>query len=133
MFNPVANWRNQSKYRLFASKCESCDKLSYPVRKLCQYCHETDSKKMTLVPLPKSGKVISFTKLMSAPQRYAHYAPYTVAVIKLTGTNIQVVGQIVSTDQDAIEIGKKVIVVPRVLHKKGSAGLVHYGIKWKVA
>ncbi len=122
-------WRlNRPRYRLIGTKCSTCNEVFFPPRPLCPNCRSKG--KTEPFQLKGNGTVISWTIIRVAPGGFEDQVPYAVAMIELDeGTKIA--GQIVNTI-DGIEIGAKVKAVFRRMYTDGSAGLIHYGLKWEI-
>jgi uncharacterized OB-fold protein len=119
-------WREfPQRYNLLGSKCNKCGATYFPPRKICPKCKSMD---ISEYKLPESGEIISYTIIRSAPDGFTNYEPYAIGVIKLIdGTKI--LSQIVDTDFENIDIGKKVKLVFRRLMDGGETGVITYGYK----
>ncbi len=122
-------WRlNKPRYRLVGTRCSSCNEAFFPPKTLCPNCRSRG--KIEPLEFKGTGKVISWTVIRVAPGGFEDQVPYAVAMIELDeGTKIA--GQIVNTI-DGIDIGKPVRAVFRRMYTDGSAGLIHYGLKWEI-
>lgn len=56
---------------IFAYKCKKCGHLHYPYRMVCANCGKNEHNEFDPVPLPKKGKIITFTFLHNPPQDFA--------------------------------------------------------------
>lgn len=119
-------WREfPQRYNLIGSKCKNCGKTYFPKRNICPNCKSMDLEDYKL---PEYGEIESYTIVRSAPKGFEQYEPYAVAIIKLIdGTKIMT--QIVDTDFENIDIGKKVKLVFRKLMSNGETGVIVYGHK----
>jgi uncharacterized OB-fold protein len=52
---------------IYAYKCKRCGHVQYPYRTICRNCHENDHNEFDIVPLPKKGKLVTFTHLYNPP------------------------------------------------------------------
>jgi uncharacterized OB-fold protein len=52
---------------IYAYKCRKCGQLHYPYRMVCKKCRANEHNEFDPVPLPKSGKLITFTRLHTLP------------------------------------------------------------------
>lgn len=127
--SPSLFWRlKRQKYNLIGTQCITCNDLFFPPKNFCPFCR----RKGKIVDKQFSGKgeIISYTVIRAAPQGFEIYAPYTVALIKLEeGPTIS--GQVVANGK-SVEIGVKVMPTFRRMYEDGSAGQIHYGLKWYV-
>ncbi|AHF97300.1 MAG: Zn-ribbon domain-containing OB-fold protein [Desulfurella sp.] len=120
------NWREKpQRYMLKGGKCKDCGYTMYPARKVCPKCH---SENIEIIDLPREGKILTYTVIYSAPEGFEDFSPYAVAIVELTN-GARLMLQIVDTDFNNIEIGKKVSVVFRRLFVEGKAGIIIYGPK----
>ncbi len=116
------------RYRLEASKCKECGHISYPPRKICPVCK---SGSMEKVILPEEGEIYSYTVVRVPSQGFSEFAPIPVAVVKLTN-GVKLTLQVVDSEIDDIEIGKKVKIVFRRLFVEGEGGPIVYGPKCRL-
>lgn len=123
-------WRlREAKYRLVGTKCRKCVSLFFPPRSLCPKCR----RKGEIEPFPfsGSGRITAHTVIRTPPEGFERQAPYAVAIIRLDeGVNVS--GQVVG-DLENIEAGKRVKTVFRKMHEDGPAGVIHYGLKFRLA
>ncbi|MHA1754144.1 MAG: Zn-ribbon domain-containing OB-fold protein, partial [Candidatus Odinarchaeia archaeon] len=113
--------------RLEGAKCLKCGKIFFPPRIICSKCK---SKELEIIPLPRKGKVVTYTVVHNAPQNYKVYVPYIVALIELEN-GVRVTSQLTDCDPDKIKIGTPVEAVIRRLYTDGENGLIHYGYKFR--
>ncbi len=55
---------------IYAYKCKKCGHVHYPYRMVCKHCGENEHNEFDPVPLPKSGKLLTFTRLHNLPADY---------------------------------------------------------------
>jgi len=129
MYSIPRIWREfPQRYNLLGSKCKNCGKTFYPPRKICPICK---SKDFINYKLPEMGEIISYTIIRNAPDGFNKYEPYAIGIIKLLdGTNVMM--QIVDSNFENIEIGKKVKLTFRRLYDGGDTGVIIYGHKAKI-
>ena len=48
-------------------KCKKCGQLHYPYRMVCKKCGENEHNEFDAVPLPRKGKLVTFTFLHNPP------------------------------------------------------------------
>jgi uncharacterized protein len=48
-------------------KCKKCGQLHYPYRMVCRKCGENEHNEFDAVPLPRNGKLVTFTFLHNPP------------------------------------------------------------------
>lgn len=122
-------WREKpQRYMLKGGKCKDCGYTMYPARKVCPKCH---SENIETIDLPREGTILTYTIIYSAPEGFGDFAPYGLAIVELTN-DARLMLQIVDTDIENIQIGKKVSVVFRRLFVEGNAGIIIYGPKARV-
>ncbi|MFQ6088579.1 MAG: Zn-ribbon domain-containing OB-fold protein [Candidatus Methanofastidiosia archaeon] len=66
--------------RLMASKCEKCQKISFPPRSDCTCLSEDFS----WIPLSQDATLISYTEIHVAPAGFEDEKPYSLGVAELT-------------------------------------------------
>ncbi len=52
---------------IYAYKCRKCGHLHYPYRMVCRNCGENEHNEFDPVPLPKRGKLLTFSRVHSLP------------------------------------------------------------------
>ena len=80
--------------------------------------------------LGKTGKVITFTKIYSAPLGFEHQVPYCVGIIKFEDGHTQAL-EVVDCPKENLKTGLKVQVVIRRIGQSEPDELIRYGIKVK--
>lgn len=55
---------------IYAYRCRLCDTMHYPFRMVCSGCKQNDFFEFDTVPLPKAGKLITFTRVYNLPAQY---------------------------------------------------------------
>ncbi|MCX6819470.1 MAG: Zn-ribbon domain-containing OB-fold protein [Candidatus Aenigmarchaeota archaeon] len=122
-------WRlKKHRYGLIGTTCNYCHAIYFPPRFFCPDCRKKDGIKER--KLTGSGEILSFTTINAAPKGFENQAPYTIAVIKLDDGPV-ITAQIVES-AEKISIGKHVSAVFRKIHEDGHAGLITYGLKFKI-
>ena len=79
-------WREiPARYRLEASRCRECDRITYPARRVCPGCGK---REMEPTNLSRFGKVVTSAVLHVAPADLAMETPYPMAIVETpAGTN----------------------------------------------
>jgi uncharacterized OB-fold protein len=52
---------------IHAYRCRKCGHVHYPYRMVCRNCGENEHNEFDPVPLPRNGKLLTFTTLHSLP------------------------------------------------------------------
>jgi uncharacterized OB-fold protein len=55
---------------IVAYTCRKCGQLHYPYRMVCRKCGQNEHNEFDPVPLPKKGKLVTFTFLHNPPADY---------------------------------------------------------------
>jgi uncharacterized OB-fold protein len=116
---------------LMASRCKKCGATSFPPRADCGECM---SPEFEFVEISGKGTLHTFTKIVAAPTGFEDVVPYTVGVVDLeeTGRLLAWIGE--SINEDDIEIGMKIQVVPQIFDEleeiKVYYSLEKPGTKW---
>jgi len=117
-FSPYTKVTDFAQYlkdgKLMASRCNKCGATSFPPRADCADCMSGDFEFFEI-----SGKATlhTFTKIVAAPTGFEDEVPYIVGVADLeeTGRILAWIGD--SIDEEKIEIGMKLQVVPRIFEE----------------
>jgi len=119
-------WREiPSRFRLEASKCKKCGKVSFPVRKICPGCRGTEYEKTRL---SRAGMVVTATAVHVGPDDFAMQVPYAVAIVE-TPERARLMMQVVDCDPSSVVPGLKVAFEFRRIRKEGHGGILCYGHK----
>ncbi len=114
-----------NRYRLEASKCSACGKVSFPARPICPGCRATTSQP---VRLSWKGRVITSTVVHVAPPEFAMQAPYAVAIVE-TPEGARLTTQVVDLEPAEVKPGMEVSLAFRLVRKEGHGGILCYGFK----
>lgn len=114
-------------YRLEASRCIRCQKISFPARGVCPACRSEEAE---MVPLHGRGKVISVTRMYQAPRGYASSSTGLMALIELE-EGVRLTAQLTDVDPEDVRIGMVVEMVIRRLQAEQEQGLIVYGYKFR--
>ncbi len=126
-------WRESDhRYRLMGHKCGNCNKVYFPPRDVCPKCHRESIGKMEEVHLSGHGEILTFTVVHDTPPAFMRQRPYVMALVKLDEGPV-LTAQVVDSDPDEIEIGKRVISVFRKIREDGKSGIIQYGYKFVLA
>lgn len=126
-------WREiPQRYALQASKCGVCETVHYPPRRLCPDCRRESIGNITRTNLSGHGRIIECTRVHKPAPGYDTHAPYHLALIE-TDEGPRLVGQLVETEGRVPEAGQSVEATFRRIGSDGDAGIIHYGIKWRLA
>ena len=118
-------WREMpQRYRLEASQCTGCGKVSFPPRIACG-CGARDFKKTNV---SETGTIVSYTTIRVAPDAFVIQAPYNIAIVE-ADNGVRVTTQVVDCAPEDLAIGKKVKFVFRKLYEEGHCGIINYGYK----
>lgn len=119
-------WREiPSRYRLEATRCADCGRVSHPPRGVCPACRGTDAKTLQL---SHEGRVVTYTVVHVPPSDFLMEAPYVLAIVE-TPEGARMMMQVVDCDPASVEIGMPVALEFRLIRKEGKGGILCYGHK----
>ncbi len=95
-------WDACGAHELCAQRCQSCGHFRWPPRSFCPRCYSFDFE---WAPLPKEGKVVSFTVVHHGTE-----TPYVVALIGLN-EEVQLMSNVVDCAWEDVRVGMPVAVV----------------------
>ena len=55
---------------ILAYRCRRCGTLHYPFRMVCKGCKQNDFFEFDTVPLPRHGRLLTFTRVHNLPAQY---------------------------------------------------------------
>jgi uncharacterized OB-fold protein len=113
------------RYRLEAGKCEKCGHVNFPPRLICPKCN---GKNFRTVVLDDEGKLLTFTVVRVASDKFSKETPFAVGVVELND-GVKMTTQLADVVVDELKIGQKVRIVFRRIQEDGKAGILCYGYK----
>ncbi|MDP3148644.1 MAG: OB-fold domain-containing protein [Ignavibacteria bacterium] len=109
---------------IYAYKCKRCGELHYPYKTICKKCGENDHNEFEIVPLPKNGKLLTFTTLYTLPSDY-EVVTLALGIVELEDGN-RITGQLdIKNPKIGMKVNGKVEVVRKDLYKK-HLGMIFY-------
>jgi len=124
------NWRRKhERYRMKATKCETCSQVFFPPRMICPICRRKG--KITCTEVPKNGKLYSYTILYNAPEGFENKTPYILGIVEVNGTKIM--SPITDIEPEELEIGMSLTSIFRKISEDGNDGLIQYSFKFTKA
>ena len=123
----IQHWRIRDRYyRLVGSKCKDCGQELFPPVYRCRGC---GSERIADREMPKTGKILTYTRLHEPLPGYEAQAPLCLAVVKLDN-GARVLTQIVDSPDDSVKTGANVRAVVRRAKVDGESGQIVYGFKF---
>jgi uncharacterized OB-fold protein len=120
-------WRKQqSRYNLIGTHCETCGRYYFPPRSFCPDCRREG--KITNHKFKGTGTVVTYTIVRSAGDQFKLLTPYVLAIIELDEGS-KLTSHLIC-EIDAVHIGMRVKSVFRKLGEDGSSGAIFYGTKF---
>lgn len=97
---------------ILAYKCKKCGHLHYPMPMVCRKCRQNAPHEYDTVPLPKTGKLLTFTYVYNLPPEF-EVAKLGLGIVELD-TGLRITGQINIPDAKmGMRVAGKVEVVRR--------------------
>lgn len=87
---------------------------------------------MEEIKLRKTGKILTFSIIRSAPAGFEKETPYPVAIIELDD-GPKLTSQIVDYKEEDLKIGRRVEACFRRIYTDGKEGIINYGLKFRPA
>ena len=109
---------------IYAYKCKRCGHVQYPYRTICANCHENDHNEFDIVPLPKTGQLVTFTQLFNPPSDFSTVSLW-LGIVELEGGH-RITGQLnIEEPKAGMKVRGEVEVVRRDEYNK-YFGMVFY-------
>ena len=123
------HWRKiQERHNLKGSYCETCGSAFFPRVAMCPICRRKGN--IIEMEMPRTGKILSYTKVFVGPTGFENETPYHIAIIELTN-KVRILAQVVDTDEEKIRIGAKVQKMFRKIMDHDPHSAIVYGYKFK--
>ncbi len=100
--------------KIKGTRCKICNELYLPPRAGCSACLTDD---MDWVDMSGEGKLLTFTKLYFGPSGFEDSTPYTLGIVDLDDGG-RLLGILEGFDDESIELGIKVKVVPKIVNER---------------
>ena len=114
------------KREIYAYRCRKCGHLHYPFRMVCKECRQNDFFEFDIEPLPRQGKLLTFTKVYNLPAEFEVPA-LGLGIVELEN-GLRITGQL---EIDDPAVGMAVRGDVRVVRK--SAYDRYYGMVFEAA
>ncbi len=109
---------------IYAYKCKRCGELHYPYKTICKRCGDNDHNEFDIVPLPRRGKLLTYTTLYNPPSDY-EVATLVLGIVELEGGS-RITGQLnIRNPKIGMNVEGRIEVVRRDEYKK-HLGMVFY-------
>jgi len=125
----IQYWRIRDRYyRLVGNKCLACGAEFFPPVYRCKAC---GADRLKDKEMPKTGKILTYTKLHEPLPGFEAQAPFFLAVVKLDN-GARVLTQVVDSPDESVKTGAKVSATVRRATVDGDTGQIVYGFKFIV-
>jgi len=93
--------------RIMAAQCEECGAKFLPPRPVCSNCY---SRNLTWIQLKPKGKLVTYTIIYVASQRFQPFVPYAYGIVELEN-ELRLPGMIREVKHEDLKIGMRLEVV----------------------
>lgn len=125
----IQYWRQKDRYyRQVGSRCTKCGAEWFPPVHRCRKCGSDDIEDKVM---PRTGKIVTYTRLHEPLPGFEAQAPFYLAVVKLEN-GPKVLTQIVDSPEESIRTGANVRSTVRRMRVNGDSGQIVYGYKYVV-
>jgi len=123
----IQYWRIRDRYyRLLGNRCKSCGAEYFPPVYSCRKC---GSESLGDVEMPKTGKILTYTRLFEPLPGFEDQIPLVLAIVELKN-GVRVLAQVVDAAEDSVKTGTAVRAVVRKVQADGESGQFLYGYKF---
>lgn len=112
--------------QVYGYECRRCGTLHYPFRMRCKGCGENDMFEFDTVPLPRRGKLLTYTHVHNLPAEY-EVERLGIGIVELEN-GIRITGQL---DVAEPELGMPVVGDVRVVRHEAYDD--YYGMVFRAA
>jgi uncharacterized OB-fold protein len=111
-------WKGLKERKIYATKCEKCERLHFPPVADCGNCGSSEVK---WIELDGEGEIETFTQVIMKPASFAAESTYVVAIARLK-EGVKALAWLIGVKRKNVKIGMKV----RLIGKVTSEGRVTY-------
>lgn len=115
------SWPSEAP-RLLASRCSKCETVAFPAAEYCPSCTQGG---MAEIELSSSGKLVSFSSVLSSPPEYKGETPYGVGIVAFP-EGVRIIGLLSTADLASLRPGMDVAVVVEEIYQENSYSVVSY-------
>jgi uncharacterized protein len=109
---------------IYAYRCKKCGQLHYPFRMVCKKCGHLEPFMFDTEPLPKNGKLLTFTDVYALPPDF-NVATLKLGIVELEN-GLRITGQLRIPDpKPGMAVAGKIEVVREAEYNK-NYGIVFY-------
>jgi uncharacterized OB-fold protein len=109
---------------IYAYRCKKCGQLHYPYRMVCKKCGKNEVFEFDPVPLPKKGKLLTFTTVHALPPDF-NVAQLRLGIVELEG-GMRITGQLkIPAPKAGMSVAGKVEIVREADYSR-NYGIVFY-------
>ena len=109
---------------IYAYKCKKCGQLHYPYRMVCKKCGKNEVFEFDTVPLPKKGKLLTFTTVYNLPPDF-NVAKLGLGIVELEN-GMRITGQVkIPNPKHGMPVTGKIEIVREAEYSK-NYGMVFY-------
>jgi uncharacterized OB-fold protein len=100
-------WRNLSTGRFETTRCENCDRFSFPPKPFCPHCW---SRQVAWVPLSGRGKLYSQTLVHAAPAAFQDEIPYRIGIVDLD-EGVRIATRVLTDSKPMLDMAMEIVVL----------------------
>ncbi|MBI4870308.1 MAG: OB-fold domain-containing protein [Candidatus Riflebacteria bacterium] len=109
---------------ILAYKCKKCGHLMYPLRMVCNKCRKNEPHEFDTVPMPKTGKLLTYTHVYNLPPDFM-VAKLGLGIVELDN-GLRMTGQIrIPNPTMGMRVMGKVEIVKEAEYDK-TYGMIFY-------
>jgi uncharacterized OB-fold protein len=123
-------WRErQSYYRLKATKCLDCGRVTYPYNERCRFCGSSRVVEVELVN--EKARLLTYTVIYSAGEGFEDKKPVVIGIVETEESKARLLARITDVDVEELETGILLEPVLRRINEDGETGLIYYLIAYR--
>jgi hypothetical protein len=111
-------------WEIYAYRCKRCGQLHYPYRMVCKQCGKNAYDEFDPIPLPKKGKLLTFTTVYALPPDFS-VAKLGLGMVELEN-GMRIIGQLKIPDPKIGMAVKGQVEVVREGDYSKNYGMVFY-------
>lgn len=104
-------WNGLKDGKIYATKCQKCEKLHFPPVADCGNCCSSDMK---WTELDGIGELVTFTQVFVKPASFSEEPNYIVAIAELED-GVKALAWLAGVKKEDVQIGMKVKLVAKVI------------------
>lgn len=123
-------WRTRlHRYKLIATRCKNCNRVSYPPSNICRYCGSREVVQVELIN--EKARLITWTIIYNVMNGFEDRKPLVLGILETVESKAKILAPL--TDITLSELKHDMLMEPvlRRINEEGEHNLIYYSIAYR--